>query len=144
MNLTTLLDDPEMKKRVIADSTRILEEEVASKRGLRAAALKAGFKTFKRLSPGIIHSAFDKLLPAFAPAIDPFYERGKATGDVHRYFRDQRGPIADALLAVTDTKAGAAKNRVMVKVYRSLRGPARGYVMDAVPRISGLIVRYDD
>lgn len=144
MNLAQILADPALKARIISDSAQILEEEVASKRGLRATALKAGFKAFKRLSPGIIESAFSKLLPAFAPAIDPFYERGKASGDVHKYFRDQRAPIADALLAVTDMKANSAANRVMVKIYRSLRGPARGYVMDAVPRISALIVRYED
>jgi hypothetical protein len=143
MNLSAILDDPAKRAALIADCGEVLESEVASKRGLRARALKTGFKAFKRISPGIVSSAFSALLPAFAPAIDPFYERGCASGDVHRYFRDEQGPIADALLAVTDHKATRAKNRVMVKIYRALRRPARDHVMAAVPRISELIVRYD-
>jgi len=143
MNLSAILDDATKRRALIEDCRVLLEDEVASKRGLRAAALKAGFKTFKRLRPGMVASAFEVLLPAFAPAIDPFYERGQSSGDVHGYFRDQQGPIADALLGVTDDKAKRAKNRVMVRIYNTLRGPARGHVMAAVPRISHLIVRYD-
>jgi len=143
LNLSAILDDGEKKSALIEDCGRLLEGEVASKRGLRAAALKAGFKAFKRVRPGIMTSAFEMLLPAFAPAIDPFYERGCNSGDVHRFFRDERGPIADALLGVTDAKARGAKNRVLVRIYKTLRGPAREHVMVAVPQISHLIVRYD-
>jgi hypothetical protein len=143
MSLSAILDDSTKRSAVIADCGHLLEAEVASKRGLRARALKTGFKAFKRLSPGIVSSAFGSLLPAFAPAVDPFYARGCASGDVHQYFRDQRGPIADALLAVTDDKATRAKNRVMVKIYTALRRPARDHVMAAVPRISELIVRHE-
>jgi hypothetical protein len=143
MNLTEILVDPERKKQVVADCGRVLEAEVASKRGFRGAALKTGYRGFKRVRPGMVAAAFDRLLPAFAPAIDPFYERGRASGDVHRYFEAQAGPIADALLSVTDAKADRAANRLLVRIYRSLRGPARAYVMGAAPRISEIIVRHD-
>ncbi len=142
MSLTETLKDPERKARIVADAARVVQEEVASKSGFRGAALKAGFKAFMRIRPGIVPSAVESLLPAFAPAIDPFYERGKASGDVTRFFRDHDGAIADALLAVTDGKAEHAKSRVLVRIYRSLRGPARGYVITAVPRIAELAVRH--
>lgn len=142
MGLTEILKDDTKHRAVVEDAARVLDAEVASKRGLSGVAVKGGYKTVKRLKPGMIMSALGMLLPRFAPAIDPFWEKGKASGDVHKYFRDNAGPIADALLAVTDERAAHAKNKVMKKVYSSLRPKAREHTIAGVPRLSGLIERH--
>ena len=140
--LTTALEDPQIRAAVAADGASLVEEEISGKRGLRAAALKAGFKTIKKIKPGIIPEAMSMLLPQFAPVIDPFYQKGLANGDVDTYFKHHRSEIADALLSVTDARAERAKQRVMKKVYFSLRGQAKTHTEAAVPKLSGLIKRH--
>ena len=67
---------------------------------------------------------------------------GGASGDPQRWFRDHANVVADDLLAVTDGLAERAQNRVLVKLYRSLRGQARDHVALSVPRIPELLARH--
>lgn len=140
--LSEALADATRKRAVIADATRIVEEEVAKKSGLRGMGLKAGFKAFQAIKPGIVPSALDKLLPHFAPVLDPLWAQASATPDPHAWFRANDGRVADALLGVTDAMADRAQNAVMLKIYRSLRGQARDHVIEGVPRIPELIQRH--
>ena len=50
--------------------------------------------------------------------------------------------LADALRAITDAKAARADNRVMKRVYSSLRGQAKVHTAAAMPRVAGLIERH--
>lgn len=142
MTLTEVLKDRDKSRAIIEDAAKILDEEVASKSGLSGMAVKGGYKTVKRLKPGMIMAALGMLLPEMAPAIDPFYEKARDTGDVDGYFRSHRGEIADAMLAVTDARAARARNQVMKKVYSSLRPSAREHTMAGVPRLAGLIRKH--
>jgi hypothetical protein len=141
-SLVEALQDDATKKAVIADSVEVIEAEVASKSGLRGAAIKTGFKTVKKIKPGIIPAAVEHLLPDFAPAVDPFYARAREAGDVRSWFTSNADEIADALLQITDAKAARARNRVMKKVYSSLRGQAKVHTAAAMPRVAGLIERH--
>ncbi len=139
MTLTSALDDPERKKAVIADAERFIDQEVASKGGLSGAALRAGYKAFLKLKPNMVRGALRRLLPEFAPVLEPHWERAVSSGDPRAYFRDRDGEVADALLGVTDGVADRATNKVVLRLYRSLRGTARDHVRAAVPRIPDLI-----
>jgi len=140
--LARALADPETKHRVILDASRIVEEEVASKRGLRGAALKAGFKAFKSVRPGIVPTAVERLLPRFVPVIDPLWDEAKASGDPDAWFRAHDARVAADLLGVTDAMADRAKNKVMIRIYRSLRGSAEEHVRAGAVRIPELIQRH--
>lgn len=142
MTLTELLQDPALKSAVVADCVRFVEDEVAARRGLSGAALRAGYAAFQKLRPGITRAAFERLLPHFAPAMDPHWQRGCAAGDPDRWFRDHAPEVADDLLAVTDRLATESKNRVLVRLYRSLRGHARDHVVASVPRLPPLVARH--
>lgn len=142
MSLVEVLADPARRRAVVTDGVQLIEEEVASKGGLSGAALKAGYKTVKKLKPGIIALALEKLLPEFAPKVDPFYARGKAEGDVKRHFREHAGDIAEALLSVTDAKARNANNPMIARVYHGLRGQAHAHTAAAVPRLADLITKH--
>jgi len=142
MSLVEVLRDPARRRAVVADGVRLIEEEVASKRGFSGAALKAGYKTVQRLKPGVVAHALEKLLPEFAPRVDPYYVEARAHGDVRAYFASRASEIADALLSVTDEKARSAKNPVMLKVYDSLRGQAHAHTAAAVPRLADLILKH--
>ncbi|MCB9678751.1 MAG: hypothetical protein H6737_26850 [Alphaproteobacteria bacterium] len=142
VSLVEALADKNTKKAVIADSVQVIELEVADKGGLRGAAIKTGFATVKKIKPGILEAAVSQLLPEFAPAVDPFYARAREAGDVRGWFTKNADEIADALLAITDAKAERASNRVMKKVYSSLRGQAKLHTAAAMPRVADLIQRH--
>ena len=140
--LVDVLADPAGRAAVVRDAAALIEAEVAAKRGLRGAALKAGFKAFKAIQPGIIERAVDRLLPRFAPAVDPFWADASRTADPVAWLIERDGRIADALLAVTDRMAEGARNRVMVRIYKTLRGQARRHVLAAVPALARLILEH--
>lgn len=140
--LVEVLQDPARRKVVVRESVEVIEAEVASKSGLRGAAIKAGFASVKKIKPGIIAAAVEKLLPEFAPVMDPFLAEARASGDVVGWFTRNGATIADALLGVTDAKAERADNRVMKTVYGSLRGQAVTHTAAAMPRVASLIVRH--
>ena len=137
--LVEILDDPTRRAAVVRDGVALLESEVARKRGMRGMAIKGGFKTVKKLKPGILGHALDQLLPEFAPAVDPHLAKAREAGDIPRYFDQHRQEIAESLLAVTDRRATRAKNKVMLKVYRSLRSQALHHTAEAVPGLGRLV-----
>lgn len=140
--LAEVLADAGRKRAVIADGERLIEDEVGRKSGFSGIALKTAFKTFKKIKPGVVAKALDILLPEFAPAIDPFYAQGVAAGDVAGFFRKNADTIAEGLLAVTDRKAATAENRLMVKLYKGLRGQAKGHVSAAMPGLAAMIAKH--
>jgi hypothetical protein len=142
VSLVNALRDDETRAAVARDGARMIDAEIAGKKGLRAAALKAGFKTFKKIRPGIIADALDHLLPSFAPAVEPFFVAGQSSGDLKAYFTKHAGDIADAMLSVTDARAERARNKVMKRVYSALRGQAKTHTEQAVPQLAELIQKH--
>jgi hypothetical protein len=143
LSLVEILKDRDRLVEISNDGARMVDAEIASKRGIRAAALKAGYKSVKAIKPGIIADALRHLMPEFAPVIEPYYQAGKASGNVERHFRENARQIADSMLSVTDARARRAENRVMKRVYNALRGQALKHTMEAVPRLASLIERHD-
>lgn len=142
MTLVEVLQDEARRRAAAKDGAVLVDEEVAAKTGLRAAALKAGFRTVKAIKPGIIQDSMYSLLPRFAPAIDPHWDKAEATGDAQRYFDTRADEIAESLLQVTDRAAQGAKNRVMLRVYKGLRGQAKKYTAASVPRLPDFIRKH--
>jgi hypothetical protein len=140
--LTNILADRSKRPAVVADAARIVEEQVAATSGLRGMGLKAGFKAFQKLRPGIVPLAVDRLLPHFTPVVDPRWEEAVRSGDPDAWFRQHDGRVADALLGVTDSLASRAQNKVMLRIYQGLRSQARDHVVAGVPRIPELIARH--
>ena len=140
--LVEVLADDGRRKAVAKDGAVVVDQEVAAKSGLRAAALKAGYRTVKKLKPGIIEESLYILLPHFAPAVDPHWAKAVEGGDPHRYFKDRAPDIAESMLQVTDERAERAKNRVMLRVYKGLRGQALKYTTESVPALSPLIEKH--
>lgn len=137
--LSQVMVDPTRRAAVVRDAAALVEAEVASKRGLRGAALKAGFKAFQRVQPGIVVRAVDRLLPHFVPAIEPLWAEATASGDPDAWFRQHDDRVAQALLGVTDGFAARAHNKVVLKIYQGLRGSAEEHVRAAVPQLPALI-----
>lgn len=139
MPLSDALADPALRTRLLDACVRALEEEVEGKRGISGMAIRSGYAAFQKVQPGIARSAFERLLPLFAPAIEPCWCEAQASGSPNAWFEQHAGEVADALLGVTDAQAARAKNQALATLYRSLRGMARPHVIAAVPRLPGVL-----
>lgn len=140
---------PEVHPQVIESCLQLIESEVASKSGLSGAAVKAGYKVVKTLKPGMIQDVVTKLLPEFAQALQPMYDKsgaaaaGDASGKTFSdYLVAHQDAAADALLGVTDRKAANAQNKTLQKTYERLRGGAKTHVTAAIPGLARTLGRY--
>jgi len=142
MPLSDVIADPARKQEIIADGMRELEAEVDAIGGLKGKAVGGAYKTVQKMRPGFIEDNVERMLPMFAPAIDPHYEAGKAAGDVAAHFVANGDAIAEDMLGVTDRRAAEASNKVAVSVYEKLRKSAKGYVVAAMPRLGPFVARH--
>lgn len=142
-SLTDALSDPSRVEAVVTDCGLLLEEEVATKKGISGLGIKAGFKAVKSAKPGFLIAVIHHLLPEFTAALDPVYQEALAKGNgITPYFEQNAGRVADDLLAITDRKAQASGNRLLQGAYNKLRGIAKKHVEQAVPRLARLIEKH--
>jgi hypothetical protein len=142
-SLRELLGGPDKRARVIDDSLRVLDAEVDDKGGLSGIAVKTAYKLVKGISPGFVRQVVDHLLDDFLDALDPIYQDALAKNVPPRRQLESNPPrVADALLAITDARAGRAKNQLVKATYEKLRGQAKKHVEAAVPRLGELFERH--
>ena len=142
-SLSETLTNPPKKTAVIDDCCTLIDAEVGDKGGLSGMAIKAGYAAVKGVKPGFIRHVVEDLLPEFSSALEPSYQEAlKAGKPVAPYFSANASRVADALLAITDTKANHSKSGLVKGTYEKLRGTAKKNVEAAVPRLGGLIARH--
>jgi hypothetical protein len=138
---------PEAKPYVIDGCCKLVEREVASKRGLSGVAVKAGFAVVTKVKPGFVRDVVTALLPEFAASLDPLYEQcaseggGSAVEVFARRVTSDRARTAEALLGVTDRRIGGARPAVQ-RAYEKLRPNARENVEAALPGLVETIRPY--
>ena len=139
------LGDSDRRGAVIDDALRVLDAEVADKRGLSGMAIKTAFKVVKGLSSGFLREVVDHLLDDFLDALDPMYQDALAQDKrPSAQLKADPGRVATLLLAITDERAKQADNQVVRKAYDKLRGIARKQVEEAVPRVGAMLDRLVD
>jgi hypothetical protein len=144
-SLQEILLADDMRRRVVDDAARLVEDEVRAKRGVSGLAIKAGFKAFRKVRPGALPMAVNGLLDRFAEATDPFYQdhlTSGRTGSVAQTFVPRSNEIAEALLAITDRRAERFSSGLIKKTYKKLRPMGKKNTAEAVPGICRLIDRY--
>lgn len=127
---------------VIDDAVKLIDSEVASKRGFSGAALKGGYKVVKKLKSGrMIEVAVDHLLDDFTGALSELYEDFLESDEskFEVFLAGREDAAANALLTITDDKVEGAENRIIIKTYKKLRGSAKPHVEDAIPGVGRLI-----
>lgn len=142
MSLGDAINDPTKKPAIIADCTKLIDEEVADKGGLSGIAVKAGYAAVKGIKPGFVTEVVEKLLPEFAAKLDPIWEEGKKSGNATSHLTSNKSRVADALLSVTDAKSKNAKSAVVRGTYEKLRGSAKKNVEEAIPRLARLLDKH--
>jgi len=136
------ISQPESRAVIIEDACRVLDEEVAAKGGLSGAAIKAAYGIVKNIKPGFIRDVIDSLLEEFVDAVEKVHQSAGPDVSAAQAVRNNPGPLADNLLAVTDQRAERAERPVIKKTYAKLRPSAKKQVESAVPRLAGLIERH--
>lgn len=144
--LVEIVTRPAVRPQVVRACESLIEAEVASKSGLSALALKAGYKLVRAIKPTMVGEVVDHLLPEFAAALEPFLleareaearERGRRTLPQVFEARVAGDParVAAALLSVTDARAARASGPLK-KTYERLRSTADEHVRAAVPGLA--------
>jgi hypothetical protein len=142
-NLPELLVDPAKKEQVVNDCVDLVEAEVKDKGGISGLAIKAGYGAVKGIKPGFVRGVVTDLLPEFAQALDAIWQDAKKDNKpVAAFFVANSARVADALLTITDAKAGRAKSAVVKGTYEKLRGSAKKNVEAAVPRLGEMVQKY--
>lgn len=138
--------DQSDRKLIVADTKRLIDDEVSRKSGLSGMALKGGYKVVRKLRGGrMIEDAVDGLLDEFTAALDPLYD-DYLDQDVYdsfeAYLVAHDDQATNALLGITDAKATRADNKVVKKTYQKLRGQAEGHVSEALAGVGRLIDKH--
>jgi|GEM_PF-2104273 len=142
-NLDALLTDPSRRPALVRDLARVVEEEVASKKGLSGIALKATFGLVTGVRPGFLAEAVDYLLDGSVAGLRPLIEVGAGQGQgVAAALRANPPATASALLRVVDDRISRSKNQTLRKAYEKLRGSAQKQVEEAVPRLADTLERH--
>lgn len=144
MSLSSQLLTKKTRPAVVTDLVEVVREEVAAKRGVSGAALKAGYATATKVMPDLVRKAVRRLLPDAATALDPYWESFSAEGggDFGTYLAQHGEQVSAALLSITDARAEASSKEPLKKVYRALRGKAEGHVQAALPRLGTTLQKH--
>jgi len=141
-SLSEVLSDPARRRKVVDDGVTVIEAEVADKGGLSGLAIKGAFGMVQKVKPGFVGGTLNHLLDDFAKKIDPFWTDCQAQKAEPRAFFVKNGtPIANALLSITDDRARHAAGPVR-NTYDKLRPQAEKHVVEAMPRLAGLLQRH--
>ena len=138
-SLLPILD--ENREAATSDLTDVIDAEVKKQSGLSGTAVKAAYSAAQKVKPGVVASATDKMLPDFLTALSPFWDSKPAGTPFGEHLSANGDAAAEALLAVTDGRAESAPSG-LTKAYKSLRGKAKGYVVDALDPVGGVIEKY--
>ena len=143
MSLTAVISNPDTRNAVIDDAVQLVEDEVAKKKGLGGMVIKTGFKAVKGIKPGFIRKVVDSLLDRWTESLQPLWNEAQEQGMAPAsHLQQERGRVAEALLAVTDEKAKNAQHGVVASTYNKLRPSAKKHVEEAVPGLIAILGKH--
>ncbi len=127
--------------RLVAACVQLIEQHVARRGGLKGLALKAGLSMTTAARPDILPRAMARLLPEFAVALDPLYQKFMLgnTSDFAAFLVAHRKSATTALLDVADRKISESPNAAAKSVYARLRGGAEAEVDAMLPALAAVL-----
>lgn len=142
--LAELLLVEHQRDALIRDCVALIEKQIDSRGPIRRLALKAGLGVLNSIRPNALHRAVARLLPDFAIALEPLYQRFRLSSDRDFSLFLQKNPdeAVTALIGVTDQRAGQHSNGSVRALYEKLRATAESEVRSALPGLSRIISAY--
>ncbi|MGB3494086.1 MAG: hypothetical protein WBA57_15250 [Elainellaceae cyanobacterium] len=142
MGLSEKIQDQQTREGVVADSVKLIDQQVSAKKGMGGMAMKAAYGTVKGIGAGYISGAVERLLPEVVSAIEPMWTEGLEAGDPVAHLTQNQSQAADCVLSVTDTRAAKTSNGVIRSVYGKFRKSVKGDVESAVPGLAQIISQH--
>jgi hypothetical protein len=137
---------PDIKPQVIADCENLVDHEVADMAGVTGTAVRLAYKTVRTFDVGHIPAMIETILPSVAEALQPYWENFSTgfagPGDFGGYLASREDEVAEALLAITDSRQRASSRATIVKAYKTVRGSAIKHVKAALPALGALVQKY--
>ena len=145
--LQSKLTDDGVRKVVIQDCVKVVDAEVAGKKGMTGMVIKGGYRTFKAIRPSIVQEAVVHLLDDFSEVLDRLYDEYRAeepdgTGSFEQWALQRDVRVADDLLGITDSMMDRSSKTVLKKIYGGLRAVAQKNVAQAVPAVARLVTKH--
>jgi hypothetical protein len=142
--LHQLLLTPETMPQVVTDCQGLVEQELSSKSGMSATAVKAAYKVVTAFAPGYYQAVIEEMLPDMTDKLEPFWADFNASGGAEfgDYLAKRGGEVSEALLSVTDHTAEISQRPVLVKAYKAVRGGAGKHIEAALPNLGALVQKY--
>jgi hypothetical protein len=135
---------PDIQPHVIVDCEELVDHEVADMSGVTGTAVRLAYKTVRTFDAGHIPAMIESILPSVAEALQPYWADFTATsgGDFGGYLTSRDDEVAEALLAITDSRQRASSRPTIVKAYKTVRGSAVKHVKAALPALGALVQKY--
>jgi hypothetical protein len=137
---------PDVRPHVIADCETLVDHEVADMSGVTGTAVRIAYKTVRTFDAGHIPAMIGTILPSVAQALEPYWADFSAEfpvgGDFGGYLASRGDEVAEALLAITDSRQRASSRATIVKAYKTVRGSAAKHVKAALPALGALVQKY--
>lgn len=135
--LAQILLAPGHREIVVGQTAGWIERYVADRGGFKGLTLKAALKALKALRHDALELGIDRLLPDFAAALDPLFQRFRARGDgtFGAYVAEHVDEATAALMAVTDTRAARSSHTGLKSIYRRLRGTLESELRAVLPKL---------
>lgn len=114
--MTTLrqtLTAPETKPAVVTELATLIEDEIASMKGLSGVAVKTAFKAAKAGKPDIVRRGSNAYLGTLADTLDPFWSRFTATDgqDFGSYLQANEAEVKEAFLVTAEQEVSGGVRR---------------------------------
>jgi len=137
---------PDIRPHVIADCEVLVDHEVDALSGVTGTAVRLAYKTVRTFDAGHIPAMIETILPNVAEALEPYWASFTAEfaggGDFGGYLASREEEVAEALLAITDSRQRASSRATIVKAYKTVRGSAAKHVKAALPALGALVQKY--
>ena len=139
--LAELLLAPERRDAINGKTAAWIERYVHESSGLRGMALKTGLKAAKAARPDAVERAVSRLMPEFAVALEPYWQRFRASGekDFAVYLKRHASEASAAMMARTDERIAASSNKTLHAGYKRMRGTLANELERMLPDIARMI-----
>lgn len=142
--LPDILRTAGVREQLVSDAQALVEQELAAKTGVAAAALKVAYKAVTTFAPGYYQKTIDKMIPDMLDRLQPFWADFQAggSGQFGEYLAGRGEEVSQALLSVTDAMAKASERPMIVKAYQSVREGAGKHIEAALPALGAMVTKY--
>jgi hypothetical protein len=139
--LAELLLAPARHDTLVRNTAAWIERYVAESSGLRGMALKAGLGAARAARPDAVSRAVTRLLPEFAAALEPFWQRFRASGerDFSVWLKRHAKPASAAMMDALDARIAPSPNKALTGGYKRLRGTLATELERLLPDIARMI-----